>query len=300
MHYYLPFALAAYFLNGVAVLVDKFLLSHKITHPLIYIFYISLVSLVILIFIPFITRPSLEVFLLASTSTILWTAGLYMLYKALCVGLVTRVVPIIGALIPILLLIYAAVTGAITSQEMMAVIVLIFGILFLTLFEIRGKMHKKELQYELLSAILFAISYIVLRNAYLQEHFFTVFVWSRVILIPFGIFIILIPQSRRIVFGTAEKPHLSFLSKTGVLFIIGQVAGGISELLLTFSVSLANPALVNSLQGSQYVFLFIASFFLARKFPHVFAERHAKWAVVSKLFGIALVAIGLYIMATAG
>lgn len=300
MHYYLPFTLAAYFLNGVSVLVDKFLLSHKITHPLVYIFYISLVSLVILIFIPFVHTPSITVFILASSSTLLWTAGLYMLYKALCVGLVTRVVPIIGALIPILLLIHAAFTGAITSQEMMAVIILIFGILFLTLFEIRGKIHKKELIYELVSACLFALSYILLRNAYLQEQFFSVFVWSRVILIPCGILILLIPHSRKIVFGTAKAPAINFFSKTGVLFLLGQLAGGASELLLTFSVSLANPALVNSLQGSQYIFLFIASIFLAKKFPHVFAEKHQKWAVVCKVLGIGFVAVGLYIIATAG
>ncbi len=299
MHY-LPFTLAAYFLNGVSVLVDKFLLSHKITHPLVYIFYISLISLVILIFIPFVHRPTLTVFLLASGSTILWTVGLYMLYKALCVGLVTRVVPVIGALIPILLLIYAASTGAISSREMIAVSVLIFGILFLTLFEIRGKMHPKEFQYELLSAVLFAMSYTLLRSAYLQEQFFTVFVWSRVVLVPLGFLIILLPKSRRIVFGSKDKPSFSLFSKTGLLFFVGQTTGGISELLLTFSVSLANPALVNSLQGSQYIFLFIASFFLAQKFPYVFAEQHARGALISKLFGIVLVAFGLYIMATAG
>lgn len=299
MHH-LPFTLAAYFLNGVSVLTDKFLLSNKITNPLIYIFYISVFSLAALVLIPFTQIPSLQVFLLASSSTILWTLGLYALYKALCVGLVTRVVPIIGALIPIMLLLYASYTGEITQQQIMAVILLIFGILFLTLFEIRGKLKQEEIIYELLSAILFSISYILLHAAYMQEHFFTVFVWSRVILVPIGLLIILIPVSRYIVLGRNEKEHFSFRSKSGVLFLIGQAAGGASELLLTFSVSLANPALVNSLQGSQYVFLFIASVFLAKKYPEIFAEQHERWAVVSKVFGILLVGLGLYIMFSTG
>jgi hypothetical protein len=118
--------------------------------------------------------------------------------------------------------------------------------------------------------------------------------------VPLGFLIILLPKSRQIVFGSKQKPSFGFFSKTGVLFLVGQTAGGVSELLLTFSVSLANPALVNSLQGSQYVFLFIASLFLARKFPQIFAEQHERGALISKLFGIILVAIGLYIMATAG
>lgn len=299
MHH-LPFTLAAYFLNGVSVLTDKFLLSNKITNPLIYIFYISVFSLVALVLIPFTKIPSFHVFLLASTSTILWTLGLYALYKALCVGLVTRVVPVIGALIPMILLTYASYTGTISSSQMMAVIILIFGILFLTLFEIRGKMNREEIFFELLSSLLFAISYIFLHQAYLLEHFFTVFVWSRVILIPIGFLILLLPLTRHIVFGTKEKHPFSFKSHAGMLFLMGQAAGGASELLLTFSVSLANPALVNSLQGSQYVFLFIASLFLAKKYPHIFAEQHQRWAVVSKVFGIVLVGLGLYIMAVSG
>lgn len=296
MHH-LPFTLAAYFLNGVSVLTDKFLLSNKITNPLIYIFYISVFSLVALVLIPFTKIPSFHVFLLASISTILWTLGLYALYKALCVGLVTRVVPIIGALIPILLLFYASYTGTISASQMMAVIILIFGILFLTLFEMRGKMNREEIVYELVSAVLFSISYIFLHQAYLLEHFFTVFVWSRVILVPIGLLILFLPSTRHIVFGTKEKHPFSFNSKSGMLFLMGQAAGGASELLLTFSVSLANPALVNSLQGSQYVFLFIASLFLAKKYPKIFAEQHERWAVVSKVFGIVLVGLGLYIMA---
>lgn len=296
MHH-LPFTLAAYFLNGVSVLTDKFLLSNKITNPLIYIFYISVFSLVVLVLLPFTHVPSFFVFFLASASTILWTLGLYALYKALCVGLVTRVVPIIGALIPIILLFYAAYTGTITTAQMMAVIVLIFGIFFLTLFELQGRLKREEIFFECLSAILFAISYIILHEAYVIEHFFTVFVWSRVILVPIGLLILILPSTRHIVFGNKEKHPFSFKSKSGMLFLVGQIAGGASELLLTFSVSLANPALVNSLQGSQYVFLFIASLFLARRYPEIFAEQHHRWAVVAKVCGIICVAIGLYIMA---
>lgn len=221
-----------------------------------------------------------------------------MMYKALIVGLVTRVIPIIGALVPIMLLLYGAYTGAITSIQMIAVVILIFGILFLTLFEWKGKIHPKELPYEIISALLFAIAYTFLRFAYLQDNFLTVFIWSRIILIPLAIVILLLPKTRTIVLGTARQ-QFKLRSQSGLIFLVGQAAGGMSELLLIFSVYLANPALVNSLQGSQYIFLFIASIFLARRFPHIFAERHQRWAVISKVCGIICVVIGLYIMAFA-
>jgi uncharacterized membrane protein len=132
---YLPFALLAYLFNGIAVLIDKFLLTAKIKDPLIYIFYISLFSFAILLLLPLTHIPSLFVFILASISTVIWTSGLYFMYKALRVGLVSRVIPIIGVLIPIFLMVVAIFTKSINNSEIIAIIILVLGLVFLTIFE---------------------------------------------------------------------------------------------------------------------------------------------------------------------
>jgi uncharacterized membrane protein len=121
---YLPFALLAYFFNGIAVLVDKFLLSTKIKDPLVYIFYISLFSFLLVFLLPLTHVPKLNVFIIASVSTIIWTLGLYFYYKALQVGLVSRVVPIIGVLIPIFLTAEALFTKSVSQMEFVAILVL--------------------------------------------------------------------------------------------------------------------------------------------------------------------------------
>ncbi len=293
---YIPFTLLAYFLNGVAVLVDKFLLTSKITNPLIYVFYLSLASLIILVLIPFTVFPSLIVFILASISTIIWTSGLVFMYLALKEGLVTRVIPVNGTLIPIFLLVFAIYTKSVTSTEIIAILVLILGLILLTIFEWRGKITLRETVYIVLSALLFAVSYLFLREAYLRTNFLTVLVWSRIVLVPIGFLIVVIPKSRRMVLGSGGK-SFSLFSKQGLLFLFGQAAGGSSELLITFSVSLATPALVNSLQGSQYLFLFIASLFLGKKFPEIFKETHTHLKTTLKILGIVCIALGLYILA---
>lgn len=294
---YLPFALSAYFFNGIAVLIDKFLLTAKIKDPLIYIFYISLFSFVILVLLPLTHVPNLLVFIVASISTVIWTSGLYFMYKALRVGLVSRVIPIIGVLIPIFLMVEAIFTKSINSSEFFAIIILVLGLVFLTIFEWRGHLKKDELLFEFTSAILFAISYIILRQAFLMDNFITVLVWSRLILLPLAFILLLIPKSRKIILAKDEGPKFSLKSKMGALFMFGQAAGGSSELLITFSVSLATPALVNSLQGSQYLFLFIASLFLGKKFPEIFKEKHTHLKTTFKILGIACIALGLYILA---
>lgn len=295
---HIPFSLLAYFLNAVSVTIDKFLLTRHIPDPLVYVFYFSLVSMVALLLLPFAGTPSIAVLSLASLSTVLWTSGAYFMFKAFQKGVISRIVPVIGTLIPLILLTEAGINQTINLQQAWAVVVLLFGLVFLTVPERGGGMGRKEMVLIVLSASLFAVSYMVLRQAYLKADFLTVFVWSRPVLIPVGLVIIFLPRLRKIVFS----PHglkVKINSKTGLLFFTGQVAGGSAELLLTFSVSLATPALVNSLQGVQYVFLFVSSLLLSKKFPDVFEERFDTKVLLLKTVGIVFIGAGLYLLAQA-
>lgn len=220
------------------------------------------------------------------------------MFKGLQVGLVSRVIPIIGVLIPILLLFESIIRQTITQNEIFAVLLLILGLVFLTITDWKGSISKKEIIFELVSAAFFAVSYLVLREAYLREEFFTVLVWSRMVILPVSIFILLIPSLKKQVFASKDnQPGFSLLSKAGLLFIAGQAAGGSSELLITFSVSLANPAFVNSLAGSSYVFLLLFSLILGRKYPAIFAEKYTTISIGSKILGILILAVGLYLLA---
>lgn len=295
---HLPFTITAYFFNALAVTTNKFLLNKTIPDPAVYVFYISLVSFLAIFALPFTKIPSLEVFLIASISTILWTTGAYFMFKALKIGQVSRVIPIIGTLVPLILLIFASSTNAISQTQILAIVILLIGMFFLTRSDLQGSLNKKEILFEILSGAAFAFSYIVLRQAYLKLDFFSVIVWSRLILLPLGIFIFLIPNLRRKIV-TSKGPTINFFSKVGVIFLGGQIAGTISELLLLFSVSLANPALVNSLQGTQYVFLLILSAILGKIYPTIFQEKYNFASLLSKILGIALIGIGLYLLAFA-
>lgn len=298
---HLPFTITAYFFNALAVLTNKFLLQKTIPDPLIYIFYISTVSLILILALPFTKIPTFEVFTLASASTLLWTLGAYFMFKALKLGQVSRVIPIIGTLIPLILLAVASQTNTISVNQAWAVLVLIAGMIFLTMQDLlQNNLNKAEIVLEILSAVCFATSYILLRQAYLGLDFFSVLVWSRLILLPFGLLMLAVPALRRKIinpFFSLSSPLKRRSIKTGLIFLGGQISGTISEFLLLFSISLANPALVNSLQGTQYVFLFIFALILSKKYPSVFEEKYTPLSLVSKITGIGLIALGLYLLA---
>lgn len=293
---HLPFTLLAYLFNATAVLIDKFLLVKHIPNPLVFIFYFSLFSLLAFLLVPFVKLPTTPVLLLASVSTLLWTSGAYFMFKALQIGQASRVIPVIGTLIPVILTVEAFYAKEVSTIQITAIVLLILGLVFLTLFDWRGTMKVKEAVFELISAGLFAVSYLVLRQAYLQADFLTVLVWSRFIIIPASLVILLIPRLRQAVFSS-DRPSFSLFSKAGLLFLVAQGAGGLSEILITFSVSLANPALVNSLQGTQYAFLFLFSIILARRFPKIFQEKLSVQTVLSKITGIGFIGAGLYLLA---
>lgn len=288
---YLPIAIIAFFLNGIAVSVDKFLLNKVIPEPLTYVFYISLISLLAIFALPFTQTPSIQGFILASTSTILWTLGAYFMFKALKSGLISRVIPLIGTLTPLILFLVAVWQENINISQTWAVGFLILGMLVLTANDWKGKISKKELSFELLSAVFFAFSYLILKEAYLKENVLTVLVWSRFVLIPLALVFLFVPALRRKVLGVKGQ-GFSLLKKGGLLFAFGQISGSLGQLLIFFAISLANPALVNSLQGTQYVFLLIIGLV-------IFKENYSKKVLLLKILGILFISLGLYILAFA-
>lgn len=292
---YLPFALISYFLNSIALTVDKFLLSKTIPDPLIYIFYFSAVSFLAIFAIPFTHIPTTEVFIQASVSTILWTIGAYLMFIALKLGRIQRVIPVITTLTSLILLLLASQTQAINAKQTTAIVFLISGLIFLTLLDWKGSLTKKELILEFTSAILFAFSYYFLSRAFLKSDFLSVLVWSKLILIPMALLMVIIPSLRKKITPFLKKR--SEFKKAAPIFMFGQISAGISELLLTFSISLANPAIVNSLQGIKYVFLLIFSLILEKKYPDIFKNRLNFGMIVCQIIGIACIGTGLYLLA---
>ena len=291
---YLPFALLSNLLNSIALTVDKFLLAKTIKDPLTYIFYFSLISVLVTFLIPFTKIPTTQIFFIASLSTLIWTAGAYAMFRALQTGQVQRVIPVIGTLTPLFILIFNQTNDPILINEKWAIFLLLFGLILLNLTFLKGQITKKEILLEVTSAFLFAISYLLLREAFLRQDFLTVFVWSKPILIPLGIFIFLHPKLRKRVLQFRDKKE-NIPKKSLLLFIFGQISSGISELLLIFSISLANPAIVNSLQGTKYIFLSIFAFIFGRKYPEIFKEKTGgKLFNSTKILGIILIFLGLY------
>lgn len=219
------------------------------------------------------------------------------MFRALKTGEAARVIPIIGTLIPVILLLMSAASGSINLNEVWAILILLSGLIFLVFQNLTGKFSRNELLVESVSALFFANSYYLLKIAYGSADFLSVFVYSRLILVPVILAIVIIPFLRKKVLGAhAQHPKVNIFSKTGGLLFIGQAAGGASQLMLTFAISLASPAVINSIQGIQYIFIFILSLILAKRFPLAFNEKFSRLNLAGKVIGIILIFLGLWML----
>ena len=67
-------------------------------------------------------------------------------------------------------------------------------------------------------------------------------------------------------------------------------------IMLNWAISLGNVALINSLQGTQYVFLILIVLFLSATYPKILKEEIGGGVMLQKGIGISLICTGLYML----
>lgn len=284
----------AYFLNAIAITIDKFLLSKKIPNPAVYTFFISALSMFALILIPFgfkLASPlQIGIALLAG---IIFTFSLLFMFKALSQNEASRITPFMGGLQPIFILILALVfLGEVPDRQLL----IAFAVIILGTVTISWKSDNTSMKSYYLAAIatlLFAISYTINKYVFIEQGFISGFIWTRIGAF-LGALILLIPMRNRVdIITEIQKPK----TNGGSIFLIGQICGALSFILVNYAISVSSSvALVNALQGLQYVFLLIIVISLAKKFPRLLEEKFSPKIMAQKIVATALIIVGLFLL----
>lgn len=297
---FLPIAIIAYAFNGGAILVDKILLKTTLPKPITYTFYVNLLQLLVLFLIPFGFNLTLSpATYLAILSGIVGVAAFYAFFSSLKENEASVVGPVIGAFNPLFALILGGIflNQTLTPSQFTAFFILILGAIVLTSNLWIGKIKfGKKFIWMLTAGFLFALSYVLLREAFLLSSFLNGFIISRAAAGLFVLLFLLFPKIRKEIF--TAKPKQGLTSKSTIILLgAGQAMGALSVTLLTFGVSLASPALVNSLFGVQYLVILGASLLLAKSHPHLLDEHLSKNVIGQKILGAGVISLGLYLLA---
>ena len=290
---WITIVIVAYFLNAISVTADKFLLSKKIPNPAVYAFFISIFNLFALVLIPFgfhFASPAQIIIALLAGAAFAF-ALLYM-FKALSENDASRVVPFLGGLQPIFVLALAWIflQEKLGGFQLLALAFIIIGTLVISWEKKKSAAHRSSYLWALIATLLFAIFYTASKYIYLEQGFVSGFIWTRVGAFVAALSFLLIPRNRRDILGGSIASQKS----SGPLFIFGQICGGLSFILVNYAIEISSSvAIVNALQGLQYVFLLIIIVVLGRKFPKLLKEKMAGRILAQKLLATALIIAGL-------
>ncbi len=297
---WLLIAIVGHLLNGLAFLVDKFLLVKRVPSPAVYAFFVSVLGGLALLLLPFDpVLPQGQQWLLDFLAGATFFLALYFFFAGLARGEASRVVPFVGGLIPLATLVLARLFlhEQLREEQWIAVIILVVAVVLLARDSSITKPTSRSraaYAFGLAAAVLFAVSSVLMKLVFIEQSFVAGFVWTRVGAAVCALGWLVVPGFRASLRRVTSQPTSAH--NTRGLFFLGQVAGAVGFLLLQYAIALGSVTLVNALQGLQYAFLFAGTFILSHLHPKILQESWSRPAVIHKLVGLGLTIGGLILL----
>ena len=302
---WLTITISFYLILSVVFLVDKYLLAGPIPDPKIYTFYVGTLGILLLILAPFVGFyvPEISQIVLSILAGAIFIYALFWFNKALRLFEASRVIPAIGGLIPLftfgLVYIFSFGKESLSFSESIAFVLIVFGSIFITLKK-EKLINRKSLQISALASFLFSLSFILTKYVYLNQPFWNGYIWIRIGGFLMALcFFLFAPEVKEEIF----KKKISFKKKTIGIFLSNQIAGAGANILQNWAIALAGLsylAVINALQGVQYISLFIFATLISFKFPKIFKEEISRKVLFQKIISILLIGGGLIILAFRG
>jgi drug/metabolite transporter (DMT)-like permease len=315
-------AIFSYLLLAIVNLGDKFVVDKIIKDSRVYAFIVGVLSAIIFVIAPwFLEWPGLFLFLVNIIAGALFIFALWTMYEALRVGEASRVVVVIGSIIPVFTIIFSLIffKESFAINQWIGIIFLLMGMIIMSLVVSRrkkwsifikrtlsvfsGGYNKKWIFFSILSAFIYSLFFITTKYAYGHQEFLSSFIWIRLGGLLVALLFLIDKDSRKIIFKSFKKKSLLKRinpikkKEPNKLFVIfNQFLGSIAFLLQNYAVYLGPVAIINALQGVQYAFLLLLGIFLTIFFPKLLQEDISKKILIKKIISIILVGVGLYFM----
>ena len=289
---WLIIVIIAHLFYALVFVIDKYILSRSLPHPVVYAFYVGILSIAIWVLAPFgFYFPSSEEIILILVAGIAQVAGWIFFYKAIHKGEVSRIIPFVGAFIGIFTLVLSVliIEEVLTSKQLLAIVLLILGSLIVSLK--KREIFQGYFRLAILASLLFAVFWVITKYIFLDTTFVNGIIWIRTGVAVIALTLLISKKNRKLIFQRTEKLEASIVKS----FLIGRASGVLAALGIYLAVFLGSVALVNSLQGLQYVFVLILALLLFRKFPKL-REEFSREIIIQKIIAIILIGAGLFIL----
>ncbi len=317
---WLYFAVIGYFLLAFAAVMDRVLLAVSAVNPARYVYIISMLGGIaagvifvahrvaaafpglpggewlIFVYPDDIVKLSIAAFFAGC----LYSAALFVYFYALDRMETSRVVPVVGAAIPVFILMLSSVTirEELALRHIGAFVLLLAGSASLNLNRgIADVFRGKKILVLLGAAFLFASHYVVIKGVYIHVPFLQTMLFVQMGSFTGGMLIYALFRGR---FESHVGKQIPVSGVKKALVILSQVIGGLGGSCVQLAVFFGSVVLVNALQGIQYAFLFVILFVLRPFLNSLLGETWTVRVVAQKTVGIVLIASGIVVIALTG
>ncbi len=284
---WLYLAIAAYFLDAVVFVIDKYLLARNIPNPNAYAFFVALMSLFGILLLPLgIQVPAASALLVAFVSGVAFYMGLVFLYKAIQFVDISEVMPAIGALTALATLGFSALIlpTHLDTMQIVAFILLVAGTGLLSYFHLSHAI----LADAIACAASLGFSFVTLKLFFESTDFVSGLFWTRWGVVLAALVMLAFPKPRKEIFSAFSSSGV----EAKVIFFLNKVLAAAAFALLYYAIKIGNVVFVNAVQGIQYVFILAMGAVLLHLSPGLF-KRHVQPMNRRKAFATGLIVIGL-------
>lgn len=295
---WLLIAIVAYIFYALVFIIDKYVVSRPLPHPVVYTFYVGVLSLGVWVLAPF----SLEVLskrdmLLAFLAGVAQVLGWVCFFTALNKGEVSRVSPFVGAFIGVFTFIfsYFLISERLTQKQLLALVFLLLGSLIIV-FKFKRNQTKERLQKNifilaLFASLFFSVFWVVTKFIYNQNSFIPSTIWIRTGAAFVSLLFLIPSKYRQLIFSKLRSTK----GETNRTIILGRIFSVFAAFGIYVAVYLGSVTIVNALQGLQYIFILIIALFLYKKIP-LLKEEIKREVIIQKVIAIIFIGLGLALL----
>jgi len=291
------YAIASPALYSITNYIDKFLVEKRIKNPLFVPTFVGLIILLLGILIlaikHFPVLPLMPLTLIILSGVFLY---IYLIpyFQALVLEETSRIVPLFGASpIFVLGMSYLFLGESLSMRQIFGFVLILIGGFAITSKQIDLNIFipRKTFWLMMVSALLWSLTVILFKFVVISSDFWTTFAYESIGTGLAAIVVIIVKWNEIHLFMTK-----SFKGDIIILFILNAIFGVIAQYSFSVALLLAPAALVSVIGGTQPFFVLIFGVFLSLFFPHIIKENIERKVLVSKIFLIVLIFIGVVLI----
>lgn len=295
---WISLAIFGHLANGVAFVIDKALLTSAFKRSATYASLIGALSFVVILASPWVDEwPAGSSLLIAIASGVAFVLALWAFFGALARAEASRVVPIIGSLIPILTLVGTSVFlgERLTQNRLIGFALLVIATIILSSSGGKARPTRDAIYCSLASALLFALASVAGKFVYETAGFLPGFLATRISAGATALIIAFIfdPLAGKELLGMFKLRPINKTKNSILLALFGQGLGSIGFILVQLATARGSASLVNALQAVQYAFLVLAGFIFAKVAPKLLGEKMNPGTIATKIIALAVTGAGL-------